>query len=199
VQSQTTTLTDNLEIFRRDFLNANTWAQRKDGVPLYLIDKLTPEECKVAGAELIKVIHPGDPWPIIGLGYMKSSDSLPKLYKLLTNSSKNMKVTIAHSIFQICQDSKMIDIALEETPEITNPTNLIDILYLLPDFNDERVNAMLNNFRDHQEYLVAYNAARALGLSTDEVVEKFRSTSSSTERNLPKAKIKWWQKIFGAG
>ncbi|MBK6506530.1 MAG: hypothetical protein IPG02_12885 [Ignavibacteria bacterium] len=162
MQSQTTTLTDNLEIFRRDFLNANTWAQRKDGVPLYLIDKLTPED-------------------------------------LLTNSSKNMKLIIAHSIFQICQDSKMIDIALEETPEITNPTNLIDILYLLPDFNDERVNAMLNNFRDHQEYLVAYNAARALGLSTDEVVEKFRSTSSSTERNLPKAKIKWWQKIFGAG
>jgi hypothetical protein len=110
-----------------------------------------------------------------------------------------MKVTIAHSIFQICQDSKMIDIALEETPEITNPTNLINILYLLPDFNDERVNAMLNNFRDHKEYLVAYNAARALGLSTDEVVEKFRSASSSTERNLPKAKIKWWQKIFGAG
>jgi hypothetical protein len=199
VQSQTTTLTDNLKIFRRDFLNANTWAQRKDGVPLYLIDKLTPQERRIAEAELIKAVHPGDPWPIIGLGYMKSSDSLPKLYKLLTNSSKNMKVTIAHSIFQICQDSKMIDIALEETPEITNPTNLINILYLLPDFNDERVNAMLNNFRDHKEYLVAYNAARALGLSTDEVVEKFRSASSSTERNLPKAKIKWWQKIFGAG
>ena len=192
-------MTDNLEIFRRDFLNANTWAQRKDGVPLYLIDKLTPEERRIAEAELIKAVHPGDPWPIIGLGFMKSSNSLPKLYKLLTNSSKNMKVTIAHSIFQICKDSKMIDIALEETPEITNPTNLIDILYLLPDFNDERVNAMLNNFRDHQEYLVAYNAARALGLSTDEVVEKFRSASSSTERNLPKAKIKWWQKIFGAG
>lgn len=192
-------MTDNLKIFRRDFLNANTWAQRKDGVPLYLIDKLTPQERRIAEAELIKAVHPGDPWPIIGLGYMKSSDSLPKLYKLLTNSSKNMKVTIAHSIFQICQDSKMIDIALEETPEITNPTNLINILYLLPDFNDERVNAMLNNFRDHKEYLVAYNAARALGLSTDEVVEKFRSASSSTERNLPKAKIKWWQKIFGAG
>ena len=192
-------MTDNLEIFRRDFLNANTWAQRKDGVPLYLIDKLTPEERRIAEAELIKAVHPGDPWPIIGLGFMKSSNSLPKLYKLLTNSSKNMKVTIAHSIFQICKDSKMIDIALEETPEITNPTNLIDILYLLPDFNDERVNAMLNNFRDHQEYLVAYNAARALGLSTDEVVEKFRSASFSTERNLPKAKIKWWQKIFGAG
>lgn len=192
-------MTDNLELFRRDFLNANTWAQRKDGVPFYLIDKLTPEERRIAEAELIKAVHAGDLWPIIGLGYMKSSDSLPKLYKLLTNSSKNMKVTIAHSIFQICQDSKMIDIALEETPEITNPTNLINILYLLPDFNDERVNAMLNNFRDHKEYLVAYNAARALGLSTDEVVEKFRSASSSTERNLPKAKIKWWQKIFGAG
>lgn len=192
-------MTDNLELFRRDFLNANTWAQRKDGVPFYLIDKLTPEERRIAEAELIKAVHAGDLWPIIGLGYMKSSDSLPKLYKLLTNSSKNMKVTIAHSIFQICQDSKMIDIALEETPEIANPTNLIDILYLLPDFNDERVNAMLNNFRDHKEYLVAYNAARALGLSTDEVVEKFRSASSSTERNLPKAKIKWWQKIFGAG
>ncbi|MFZ1675861.1 MAG: hypothetical protein WAT91_01230 [Saprospiraceae bacterium] len=165
---------NNLELFRKEYLLANTWAQRKDGAPLYLLDKLSTEELKTAEIEMIKSLRPGDTWPIIGLGHIKSKDALPKLYKLLVKSEKNIKVTVAHSIFQICQDEKMIDIVVEETIKTTHWSELIDILYLLPGFKDERVIKMLNDFRNHKEYLVAYNATRALGLPTEEVVEKFR-------------------------
>lgn len=171
-------MADNLEIFRNEFLNANTWAQRKDGVPLYILDKLSSEELKTAETELIKAVNTGDTWIITGLGHIKSKDSLPVLYRLLPKTKKNIKVTIACSIYKICQDRNMIDIVLEETPRIISQIELIDLLYLLPELKDKRVTEMLNNFRNHREYLIAYNATRALGLPTDEVVEKFRNKKS---------------------
>jgi hypothetical protein len=180
-------LTDNLEVFRQEFLNANTWAQRKEGVPLDLLDNLSAAELKTAEIELIQAATLNDTWPIIGLGHIRSKDSLPILYALLVKSTKHIKVTIAHSIFQICADSKMIDIVLEEVHQITDLYEIISILYMLPSFKDERVNLMLNNFRTHKDYLVAYNATRYLGLPTDEVVAKF---------SKPKAGRKWWQIKF---
>jgi len=168
-------MSNNLNIFRKDFLKTNSWVQRKDGVPLGLLDNLTSDELKVAEAELIKSAKLTDDWPIIGLGYIKSKSALPVLYDLLPKSAQSLKVTIAHSIFQICQDSKMIDVALEEMPKISSQYDLIDVLYLLPDFKDARIVALLNEFRNHKEYLVAYNATRALKRSTKNLVEKYRN------------------------
>ena len=123
-------MVNNLKIFRNEFLNANTWAQRKDGVPLYLLDKLSAEELKTAENELIKAADPGDTWPIIGLGHIKSKNSLPVLYKLLPKSGKYFRITVACSIYKICQDRSMIDIVLKETPELTSLYEIIDIIYL---------------------------------------------------------------------
>jgi len=181
-------VTNNLDIFRKEFLGANTWAQRKDGVPLDVLDNLTPDELNTAEAELIKSANLGDTWQIIGLGHIKSKDALPTLYSLLDKSNKGMKVTIAYSIFQICQDQKMIDIVLEEVPKTTNQYELIDVLYMLPAFKDELVTALLNAFRDHKEYLIAYNATRAMGLPTEVVVMKFRN------KDKPEG---FWKKLFG--
>jgi len=167
-------VTNNLDKFRKEFLQANTWAQRKDGVPLYLLDNLTTEELIIAEVELIKVLSLKDDWPIVGLGHIKSKDALPTLYDLLAKSKSSMKVTIAHSIFQICQDTKLIEIVLETMPRITNQYELIDVLYYLPGFKDKRVTELHHNYRNHKEYLVAYNATQSLGLPTNEVVEKFR-------------------------
>lgn len=167
-------MANNLDIFRKDFLYANTWAQRKDGVPLDLLDNLSPEELKVAEAELISSANLSDKWPILGLAHIKSATALQKLYALLGESTEGMKVTIAYSIFQICGDPGMVNTVLDEVPEITSEYELIDILYLLPAFKNEHVTSMLNSYRDHKEYLIAYNAAQALGLSTDEIVEKAR-------------------------
>jgi len=170
-------VTNNLDIFRKEFLEANTWALRKDGVPIDLLDKLTEVELKIAEVEMIKVASLKDNWPIVGLGHIKSKDALPTLYDLLDNSKGAMKVTIAHSIFQICQDTNMIEIVLEAMPKITNQYELIDVLYYLPDFKDKRITELHNNYLNHHEYLVAYNATQYLGLPTDEVVEKFRKKS----------------------
>lgn len=169
-----TTVTNNLDIFRKEFLEANTWAQRKDGVPLGLLDNLTSEELKIAEIELIKVVSLKDDWPIVGLGHIKSKDARQPLYDLLEKSKGSMKVTIAHSIFQICQDTKMIETVLETMPRITNQYELINVLYYLPNFKDKRITELHNNYRNHNEYLVAYNATQSLGLPTNEVVEKFR-------------------------
>ena len=181
-------MTNNLDIFRKEFLEANSWAQRKDGVPLDLLDNLTSEELQVAEIELIKVVSLKDNWPIVGLGHIKSKDALPTLYDLLAKSKGSMKVTIAHSIFQICQDNKMTEIVLETMPGITNQYELIDVLYYLPDFKDERITELHNNYRNHKEYLVAYNATRFLGLPTDEVVEKFREKKK--QRSI-------WDRLMG--
>ena len=168
-------MTNNLDIFRKEFLNANTWAQRKDGVPLDLLDNLTNEELKEAEIELIKVASLRDNWPINGLGHIKSKDALPTLNQLLDKSKNAMRVTIAHAIFQICHDTKMIEIVLETMPKITNEFELIDVLYYLPNFKDKRITELHHSYRNHKDYLVAYNATRYLGLPTDEVVEKFRN------------------------
>lgn len=168
---------NNLEIFRREFLNANTWAQRKDGIPLYLLDKLSNEERKVAESELIAALSTGDTWPIMGLGHIKSTAALPTLYSLLSKTFKQIKVTLAHAIFQICADPLMIDISLDEMAQLSQWHELIDLLYLLPDFRNKRTDQLLQDFRNHPEYLVAYNATRALGLPTGPVVQKFRRKS----------------------
>ncbi len=182
------TLINNLEIFRQEFLGANTWAQRKDGVPLDLLDKLSEDELKTAEVELIKSANLDDTWPILGLGHIKSTQALPTLYNLLDKSKKGFKVTIAYSIFQISKDQKMIEIVLQELPKTTDQYELVDVLYMLPAFNDEKINTLLNNYRNHKEYLVAYNATRALGISTDEVVKKAR------QQNKKKS---FWKKLLG--
>ena len=82
----------------------------------------------------------------------------------------------------------MIDLVLKELPKITSQYELIDVVYMLPAFKNEKITALLNNYRNHKEYLVAYNATRALGLSTDEVVNKARQQNE---------KKSFWKKLFG--
>ena len=178
---------NNLDIFRKEYLEANTWAQRRDGIPLDLLDNLSDAEIKVAEAELIKAVSLRDDWPIVGLGHIKSKDAVPTLYELLGKSKGAMKVTIAHSIFQITEDAKMIEIVLETMPRITNEFELIDVLYYLPNFKDKRVTDLHHSYRHHKDYLVASNATRYLGLPTDGVVEKFRD----------KKQRSFWDKLFG--
>lgn len=167
-------MTNNLDIFRKEYLLANTWAQRKDGVPLDLLDKLSIDELKIAEIELIKAANLGDSWPIVGLGHIKSQKSLPKLIALLSDSKGSMRVKIALSVFQISKDDRMKDIVLATMPAITGEYEIIDVLSYLPYFNDKRITELLHSFRTHKKYLVAYNATMHLGLPTEEIVEKFR-------------------------
>lgn len=170
---------NKLEIFRRQFLNADSWAQRKEGVPIDLLESLSNEELEIAENELIENLTLKDDWPIHGVGYIKSEKALPKLYDLLEKSEKGMKISIAHSIFQISDNKEMIDVVLIEMPKLKHWTEIIHILYLLPTFKDKRTDSMLNDYREHKDYLVAYNATQAMGISTEYVVEKFRDKNRS--------------------
>lgn len=195
-------MTRNLALFRSEFLEANSWEQRKDGTPLYLLDNLSDEEREVAEEMMIKAVGLHDHWPIVGLGHIQSKDALPGLYKLLEKSERVMRVIIAQAIFQIKHDNSMIDIVLDTMPTITKEEELIDVLYYLPKFNDQRITDLHHTYRNHEEYLVAYNATRYLGLSTDEVVEKYRSKVLKSKFvsqpvNMHKRKPTWWEKLFG--
>jgi len=181
-------VTSNLDIFRKEYLEANTWAQRKDGIPLELLDNLSEEELKIAEIELINAASLQDSWPIVGLGHIKSKDSLSTLQQLLEKSTGAMKIKIAHSIFQISQDEHMKEIVLKTMPTITNNFELIDVLYYLPNFKDDRITELHQAYRNHQDYLVAYNATRYLGLPTDEVVERFKKKDKSK---------RFWRRFFG--
>ncbi len=181
-------MANNFDIFKKEYLEANTWEQRKDGVPLYLLDRLTNEELKAAEAELIKAASLHDDWPIVGLGHIKSKEAVPTLLKLMSKSKGAMKVKIAHSIFQISQDEKMKEIVLETVPQISGEHELIEVLYYLPLFKDDRITDLLSSYTNHPKYLVAYNATRYLGLPTDNVVERFR------KKEKPKS---FWDKLLG--
>jgi hypothetical protein len=165
----------DLDKFRKDFLNARTYAQIKDGVPLDLLDKLSPEEVKIAEKELIESLSLRNTWPIIGLGHIKSETALPSLNHLLHKAQKGVKVAIAHSIYQISGEEVMVDIVIEEMVKLKNWYDIIDFLYMLPDFNHIKTDQLLKSFCNYKDYLVAYNATRALGLPTDDVVKRFRN------------------------
>ncbi|HWB90976.1 MAG TPA: hypothetical protein VG605_03970 [Puia sp.] len=102
------------EYFQRDFLHANTWSQRKDGVPLDLLNRLSSEERVLAEDQLIKAASTKDSWPILGLGHLRSKKALPVLRALLEKCQLDMKIKVAFAIFQITGDAEMVDIALEE-------------------------------------------------------------------------------------
>lgn len=170
-----------LQNFRSEFLKANTWAQRKEGVPLDLLDALSPSDLKIAEAELIEAAGLGDSWPILGLAHIRSVAAVPKFYQLLAKASKGMKVTIAYAIFRSNGDPQMIRTVLDELPLVNNQYELIDLLYLLPGFNDPDITKALQDYQNDKEYLVAYNATRAQGLPTDDIVKRAQQQNKPRE------------------
>lgn len=164
--------------FRREFLGADGWHEIKDGVPLELLDNMTAQELQLAELELIDALVVDNDWPVIGLGHIQSKLALPHLYKLLNDVSATMKITIAHSIFQICHDIAMTEITLQSLADINDDADLISIFKFLPTFNDDRINKLHYSYTESNNYYLAYNAARTLHLSTDDIVAKFRNRNS---------------------
>lgn len=172
-------MTPQLSRFFSHFLNANSWELRKDGVPLDLLNALSVQDRVVAEAALMEKLDLSDDWPIRGLAWLQSQKALPRLYDLLSIAKPGMKVIVAHAIYCICRDRNMIPLVVASFPLIESEYQLIDIIYLLPEFEDSRTDALLLSLREDQRYLVAYNATQVLGLSTDPIVEKFRRQKSN--------------------
>jgi hypothetical protein len=174
-------MSEPLGQFRKHFLQARNWEQRKDGAPLYLFDSLSPSDREVAEEEMIAALSLNDDWPVQGLAHIRSRKALPRLKELLGKSNGKMKIVLAQAIFRISGDPAMPVQVLAALPGIRNTSELIDVLYLLPGFGDEKINGYLQSLLEHPEYLVAYNAARVMGLSTDDVVQKFRNRKPAAQ------------------
>lgn len=157
--------------FVENYLEANSWAARKDGAPVELIDRLTTTQRRAAEEELIKRLGTGDPWFVIGLGHLKSEKAVPALYDLLNRSKGAVKAEVATALWKIRQDDEMLATVLD----LTRPSflsrlspfsvyNMIDIIHCLARFPHPAARARLEELTHDEEYLIAYNAEYALRL-----------------------------------
>jgi hypothetical protein len=156
--------------FESDFLNANSWGQRKDGYPGDLIDALSPEEKTRAITMLTERLNGRDDWPVRAMAHLRVVESVPKLRSLLMNVEEpRMQVVIATSIFQLTGDPTMENVVREvaEATAIFWGTR-IDAIYCLSRFKTETAMRALSGLTKDPEYLVRYNAKRA-GSRDDEI------------------------------
>jgi hypothetical protein len=107
-------MSNNYQQFVNGYLEApQTYATRKDGVPLELLDQLTPAEKERAADALIEKLSLKDSWPIVGLGHLGSKKAAPKLYALLAEAHGRLKAEIATALWKICQDEAMLQVVLD--------------------------------------------------------------------------------------
>ena len=131
-----------------------------------IIDKLTDEERKEIENLLLDKLEarPNDLLIVTTLGYMKSKSSLDRLYELLNKEDRQgSKIIIASSIYEIQPDDKLVDIALAAGETLTNWWDLTSIFHYFAKFKNKRTDDFVRQYFTHKDYLVSYNAKRAVG------------------------------------
>ena len=146
----------------------------RDGLNIELIiDNLESDEKESVEVALINLLdkHPEDTLIVETLAYLKSVKSIPILYDLLKKCSKGVrKLKIATSIFQINQDTDLMDIAISETKQMDDKKDpyyiykLTSAFYSLAKFQNENANNFIESYVTHDEHLISYNAKRALAI-----------------------------------
>ena len=165
-------MSESYQIFLRFYINTESWAERKDGVPLELLDALTPDDKSQAEDELISRLSSWrDSWPIVGLGHLGSKKALPRLYALLPKAFGAIKAEIALAIWKISHDEEMLEVVLKCSRRSTislltgsGTFKLIDVEYCLAQFPQAKAKERLSELTNDSDYLVSYNANRALEL-----------------------------------
>lgn len=140
-----------------------------------LIEKLNSEDKKQLEDALIvklslELNQEVDTLIIETLAYLKSQKSISVLKKLLENLNDDMtKLIISTSIFEINKDSGMIDFALNIIKRIDNKNDpyyiykLTTAFYYLKKFKSNKIITVLEEYANHNEFLIAYNARQVLG------------------------------------
>jgi hypothetical protein len=105
------------------------------------------------------------------LGYLKSEKSIPVLKNLFNSCTYEMcNLIIATSIFEISNDSSMINRAIDSIKKMDNkndPYYIYDLssaFYYLAKFKRPETEMILESYTEHNEMLVSYNAKRHLGI-----------------------------------
>ena len=151
-----------------------------------IILSLSEQEKLEVEDRLIKMLANSDD-ELIGetLVILKSKKALPVLNNKLSKAEKpNLRIIWASYINQIENgNDQMKNVAFEEFKKVSEKYTLIEAFYYASRFNDSRINSEIKKFINNKDYLIAYNARKCLGLSTNEI----------TGNKIKKHKEKWWQ------
>jgi len=133
----------------------------------HLVDELDDSEKKEIEALLIKKLcnEPGDILIVETLSYIRSKKALPAIrnsLKICVN--KIQRIIIAVSIYKIDQDNDMINVSISAFKQLHNKWDFVVAFGYLKGFNDSRINQMIEEYIDHPDFLISYNAKKALNL-----------------------------------
>lgn len=141
-----------------------------------IIEELTDNEKQLLEKALIQKLQSEagkeiDTLIVETLAYLKSVASLPVLKKLLEVCNDIIiKLRIATAIFEINQDDEMVDIAVNSVKQMDNKKDpyyiykLTSAFYYLAKFKNEKTKQLIKEYTSHPEYLISYNAKKALGI-----------------------------------
>lgn len=151
--------------FETDFLNANSWPQRKDGFPSDLLDALTPAEREKAISILKENLDGRDDWPIRAMAHMGVSESVPRLRELLKEATMpTIQAVTATAIYELTKDSEMEEIVWSVAGAKEKEwVYRLDTIHCLGRFKSGSAAARLAFLLDDPDYLVSYNAKIAGG------------------------------------
>ena len=83
-------------------------------------------------------------------------------------------------------DEEMKLIVLKEMDNVTEKYSRTSMFHYLSRFSDSRINEKIQDFINHKDYLVAYNARTSLGVDTADLIKKGRNKSETENK-------KWWK------
>lgn len=161
----------NIEKLIDKIIPPSDYQHRNGFSNIHVIDLLNVHEKKLVEDALINMLmtKTDDTLIVETLAYLKSVQSLPILYKFLENCSDSMaKLIVATSIFEINKDDNMIDVAIRSFKHLDNNTDayyaykLISAFYYLIKFDNLEANRIIEEYINHKEYLISYNAKQAL-------------------------------------
>jgi hypothetical protein len=161
---------DNIDAYLDELLPSSSYI-RRDGPAVYLIDKLSDEDKELVEQAFISKLESGseDTWIAEYLAYMKSDRSLPLLCNLLEDAdAPETKIIYSSCIYSIKPKSDLIQLALSEATKVHDKYSLIGIFYYLTIFNHPDIKRFLNQFINHKDFLIAYNAKRCIKIMNGE-------------------------------
>ena len=147
-----------------DIIPPNDHQHRNGFSNLHIIDKLNQQERDLVEDALIKkVISNSDMLIVETLGYMKPYKSLPVLIELLKQTSDPIsKIIISTAIFEINHDDAMIKTGADAFRKLNSIYQKIEGFYYLKKFQNTTTDEMIREYISSTDYLLSYNAKRAL-------------------------------------
>lgn len=165
----------NIEKLVAEIIPPSDYQHRNGFNNIPLINKLTNEQKKKLENALIQKLNNEserevDTLVVDTLAYLKSHQALPVLRQLLEKRYNDMtSLIIAAAIFEISGDDSMIESVIDTTNSIDNKKDAYysykqtSAFYYLAKFKNDKIDRLLEEYAQEKDYLVSYNAKRALG------------------------------------